>query len=64
MELEMWRCVTSDTEMQSLEFAQLVFCLALVQYFLCSLSYALEWCHCMLEIYDLLLDVDFIGNYS
>jgi hypothetical protein len=28
------RALTSDTEIQSLDFAQLVFCLASVQYFL------------------------------
>ena len=36
--------LTSDVEMQSLEFAQLVFGLALVQYFLTMLlSHILEW---------------------
>ena len=53
--------LTSDLEMQSLEFAQMVFGLALVQYFFTMFSslhfrkvmYILH--HYMLEVYDLFL---------
>ena len=52
--------LTSDMEMQSLEFAQLVFSLALVQYFLPMLPFLpfqlvmYILCHCMLKVCDLL----------
>ena len=57
-------------EMQGLEFTQLVFCLVLLQYFLIILTslhfgtvtYIL--CHYMLEVHDLFIYFDFIGNYS
>ena len=56
--------LTSDMEMQSLEFAQLVFCLALVQYFLTKMFWNGNMYPLMLEVYDLLFDFDFIGDYS
>ena len=64
------RTLTSDMEMQSLEFASLVFGFSLIQYFLTVLSslcfgaimYIL--CHDMLEAYNLLFYYDCIGNYS
>ena len=52
-------------KMQSLEFAQLVFSLALVQYVLTilpSLCFRMKMyilCHYMLEVCDLLFDFDF-----
>ena len=52
--------LTSDMEMQSLEFAQLVFGLVLVQYFLTMIHFlhfemvVCLQCHCMLEGCDLL----------
>ena len=54
-------------ERQSLEFAQLVFGLAVVRSFLAVLSFlpfglaVYVLCHCMLEVYDLLFDFDFTG---
>lgn len=59
---------TSDTEVQSLEFSQLVFGPPLRQYFLtCFLSlylvmvmYVLS--HCMLELRDLFFVFDFAGD--
>lgn len=51
--------LTSDMEMLSLEFAQLVFSLALVQYFLtvllflCFITVMYTLCHYMLEVCDL-----------
>ena len=62
--------LTSDMEMQSLEFALIVLGLALVQYFLTmlpSLCFRMVMyilCHYMLEVCDLLFDFDFTGNYS
>ena len=56
--------LTSDMEMQSLEFAQLVFGLALVQYFLTMMFWNGNICPVMLEVCDLLFDFDFIGDYS
>ena len=61
---------TSKMEVQSLEFAQLVFGLALVQYFLTMLpslcfgvvTYILG--HFMLEVCDLLFYFDFTGEQS
>ena len=50
---------TSDMEMQGLEFAQLVFSLALIQYFLTMLPFLhfemvmYILCHCMLQVCDL-----------
>ena len=61
--------LSSDMEMQSLEFAQLVFSLALVQYFH-SAPFPMFWngnvylCHYLLEVCDLLFDFDFTGDYS
>jgi hypothetical protein len=59
----------SDVEIQRLEFAQLVFSLALVQYFLPSLQFGIMMyilCHCMLEVCDLFFffDFDIIGDCS
>ena len=51
------RALTSDMELQSLEFAQLVFGLALVTMKFWNGSLILEVC-------DLLFDFDFIGDYS
>ena len=57
-------------EMQSLEFAQLVFSLAFVQYFLAillSMCFGMIiciLCHYMLEVCDLLFYFNFIGDYS
>ena len=57
--------LTSHMEMESLEFAQLVCSLALVQYFLTmlpSLHFGMVMyilCHYMLEVCDLLFDLDF-----
>ena len=56
--------LTSDMEVQSLEFAQLVFYLALVQYFLTKMFWNGNMYPLMLEVYDLLFDFDFIGDYS
>lgn len=59
----------SDMEIQSLEFAWTVFCLALVQDFLTvlpSLCFGTVMyipCCDMLEVCDLLFNFDFIGNY-
>lgn len=56
--------------MKSLEFAYLVFSLALVQHFFTihlSLHFGTEMyilCCDMLEVYDLLFNVDTIGDYS
>ena len=52
--------------MQSLEleFAQLVFGLALVQYFLTMTFWNGNVYPVMLEVCDLLFDFDFIGDYS
>ena len=57
-------------EVQSLEFAQLVFSLALAQYFLTMLPY-LDFgmvmyilCHYILEVYDVLFDFDLTGDHS
>ena len=50
-------------EMQSFEFAQLVFSLALVQYFLIILPFGMTvyiLSHYMLEVCDLLFDFDFM----
>ena len=57
-------------EMQSFEFAQLIFGLAWVQYFLTMLPflpfrivmYILY--HCVLKVHDLLLYMEFIRDYS
>lgn len=60
----------SDMEIQSLEFVQLIFGLALVQCFLTMFSFFLLekemyiLCYCMLEVYDLLSTFDFTGDYS
>ena len=57
-------------QMQSLEFPQLAFGLAVVQYFLTmfqSLCFGMVMyilCHYVLEIYDLLFGFGFIGDYS
>ena len=57
--------LTSDLETQSLEFAQMVFGLPLVQYFLSmlpSLHFGMVLyilCHYMLEVCDLLFYFDF-----
>ena len=56
--------------MQSLEFAQLLFSLSLVQWFLTmflflpfgTVMYILH--HCVLEVCDLLFYFDFMGDYS
>ena len=62
--------LTSDMELQSLEFAQLVFGLVLVQYFLTvfpSLHFGMVMyilCHHVLKGRDLLFDFDFTGDYS
>ena len=51
--------VTSDMEVQCLEFAQLVFSLTLVQYFhtmLPSLGFGIVVCYDMLEVCGLLFD--------
>lgn len=64
------RVLTSDMELQSLELAQLVFCLALVQYFpttLSSLCFGIVMyilCHYMLKVCDLLFYFNFVGDYS
>ena len=55
---------TSDMEMQGLEFAQLVFCLALVQYFLTMTFWNGNIYSVMLEVCDRFLDFDFIRAYS
>lgn len=62
--------LTSDMEMQSLEFVQLVFGLVVVQYFLTvfpSLCFGMAMyilCHYMLEVCALLFDCNFTGDYS
>ena len=55
---------TLDMEMQSLEFAQLVFGLALVQYFPNMMFWNDNVYPVLLKVYDLLFHFDFIGNYS
>lgn len=61
--------LTSDMEMQSLEFAQLVFGLTLVQYFLTMFPFLhfgvvmYILCHYMLQVCDL-FDLDLIEDYS
>ena len=57
------RALTSDMKLHSLEIAQLISCLALVQYFL-----IMGFCNgniypMMLKVYDLMFDFDFIRNY-
>ena len=47
--------LTSDTEMQGLEFAQMVFSLALVQYFLTMLTSPTFWNN---DVYYVLLNVE------
>ena len=54
--------LTSDMEMQSLEFSQLVFGLALVQYFLTMTFWNGTVYPVMWEVRDLLFD--FIEDYS
>jgi hypothetical protein len=54
---------TSDTEMQSFEFAQMVFGLALVYYSIIMMFWTSNIYPVMLEVCDLLFHVDFIGNY-
>ena len=59
--------LASDIEMQNLEFALLVFCLALVQHFLITSFFPFGMmicilCHCRLEVCDLLSDSDFTGS--
>lgn len=54
-------------EIQNLEFALLVFSLALAQYFLTmplfgTVMYFLDYS--MMELYDLLFDFDFTGDYG
>jgi hypothetical protein len=56
--------LTSDIEMQSLEFAQMVFDVALVYYFLIKAFWNDNEYPVVLEVCDLLFDFDFIGNYS
>ena len=62
--------LTSQMEMQSLEFAQLLFNLSLVQYFLnmlpslCFGTVMCIPCHYMLEVCDLLFAFAFTGDYS
>ena len=56
-------------EIQSLEFAQIIFVLSLVQDSLPILAFLLVgmmmWilCHYILEVYDLLFDFVFTGKY-
>lgn len=54
--------------MQNLEFALLIFSLALVQYVFTMLPFLFwEWyllCHRILEVCDLLFIFDFSGDYS
>lgn len=63
------RVLTSDMELQSLEFAQQVFGLALVQYFLTMFPFPhfrmvmYILCHYMLEVCNLLYYFDFTGDY-
>lgn len=67
--VELCRALTSDMEMQSLELAQRVLSLALVQGFLPVLPFfpfrmlMYVVCHCLLNICDLLFYFDFIGDY-
>ena len=51
-------------EMPGLEFAQMVFCLALVQYFLTMTFWNGNIYSVMLEVCDRFLDFDFIRAYS
>jgi hypothetical protein len=51
-------------EMQSLKLAQLVYGLALVQYFLTMMFWNGNVYPVMLEVCDLLFDFDFIPGYS
>jgi len=55
---------TSDMEMQSWESAQLVFGLTLVQNFVTGTFWNGNVHPVMLEVYDLLLDFDFIRDQS
>ena len=65
-----FQVLTLDTEMQSLEFTQLVFSLALVQCFLTMLPFLhfgivmYILCYYMLEVCDLLFYFDFTWCYS
>ena len=62
--------LSSAIEMHSLVFSQLVFSLDFVQYFLtvllslCFQMLLYILCHDMLEVYDLLFNFEFIGDYS
>ena len=64
------RALTLDVEIQSLQFAWLVFSLALVQYFLSRIPFLhfrmvmYILCYYMLEVCDLLFYFDFTGDYS
>jgi hypothetical protein len=58
------RSWTSEMEMQSLEFFQLVFGLALAQYFSTMMFWNDNVYPVLLNGYDLLFHFDFIGNYS
>jgi hypothetical protein len=64
---DMKSTLTSDMEMQSLEFAQMIVGLALVQYFLAFLPFLIfEMAmnilfHFMLEVCNLLFHFDFTG---
>ena len=68
--MEICSVLTSDMEMQNLEFAGMVFGLGLIQYFLAMLSslcfgsvmYIL--CHDVFEVCDLLFDFDSYRDYS
>ena len=52
-----------DTEIQDFKFAQLVFGLALGQYFFTMMFRNGNVFPVMLEVYDLLCDFDFIQHY-
>ncbi|EGW10137.1 hypothetical protein I79_024307 [Cricetulus griseus] len=56
--------LTTDTEMQSLEFTQLIFGLSLIPYFLIMFPFGMVMyilCHCILEVCDLLFHFDLTG---
>ena len=66
-ELEVWSVLTSDMEVQNLEFALLGLYLAFVQYFLTMLfflHFRMVMCHFMLVECNLHFGFDYIGLSS
>jgi hypothetical protein len=56
--------LTTDMEIQSLEFIQMTFALALVQYCFTITFWSRNIYPVMLEVYALLCDFDYIQHYT